>query len=256
MIAKSILAGVILATAAGAFVYFDGDYSNDSASSKTETVTLRAPATIDDSRTELAGADSDEENPSLSQTPAPQTTYEDADIVKPKTPKNIPDAASTDKTPSDVPSPVPAADGRSVQDQNIDVTVNSDEKTMTVTVTTDGEDAEVEPEPPTNLIDRVMAETLKISVPDLRDRAYLDIVSYALKTEDFVAANTALQKIEQVELRDTARNRMAITHALNNDADSAFAIIEDLEVDALRDVIRLQVIEALIAPELLPQEMR
>ena len=59
----------------------------------------------------------------------------------------------------------------------------------------------------------------------------------------------ALSKIEQVELRDTARNRMAVAFAKAGHAKKAFAILEDLEVDALRDVMRLQVIEALIVPE-------
>jgi len=95
----------------------------------------------------------------------------------------------------------------------------------------------------------IMEQAEKISIPELRDRAYLDLVSYALKHGDKTAAKMALSKIEQVELRDTARNRMAVNYAKNGDAEKAFGILENLEVDALRDVMRLQVIEALIAPE-------
>ena len=36
----------------------------------------------------------------------------------------------------------------------------------------------------------------------------------------------------------------------------AFGILDDLEVDALRDVMRLQVIEAMIAPDELPEDMQ
>ena len=95
----------------------------------------------------------------------------------------------------------------------------------------------------------IMEQAEKISMPELRDRAYLDLVSYALDNGDKATAKMALSKIEQVELRDTARNRMAVAFAKAGKAKKAFAILEDLEVDALRDVMRLQVIEALIVPE-------
>lgn len=95
----------------------------------------------------------------------------------------------------------------------------------------------------------ILEQAEKISMPELRDRAYLDLVSYALEHEDKAAAKLALSKIEQVELRDTARNRMAVAFAKAGKAKKAFAILDELEVDALRDVMRLQVIEALIVPE-------
>jgi len=95
----------------------------------------------------------------------------------------------------------------------------------------------------------IMEQAEKISMPELRDRAYLDLVSYALENGDKKTANIAMSKIEQVELRDTARNRMAVAFAKNGHAEKAFAILENIEVDALRDVMRLQVIEALIVPE-------
>ena len=97
----------------------------------------------------------------------------------------------------------------------------------------------------------IMAQAEKINMSELRDRAYLDLVSYALDNGDTQTANLAMAKIEQVELRDTARNRMAVSFAENGQAEKAFAILEDIEVEALRDVMRLQVIEALIAPEIL-----
>ena len=95
----------------------------------------------------------------------------------------------------------------------------------------------------------IMEQAEKIAMPELRDRAYLDLVSYALDNHDAESANIALSKIEQVELRDTARNRIAVDYAENGNAEKAFAILGDIEVDALRDVMRLQVIEALIATE-------
>jgi len=102
----------------------------------------------------------------------------------------------------------------------------------------------------------VMEQAEKIEMPELRDRAYLDLVSYALEHGDYKVAGKALSKIEQVELRDTARNRMAVTYAKAGRSDEAFAVLEDIEVEALRDVMRLQVIEAMIAPEELPKDMQ
>jgi len=91
---------------------------------------------------------------------------------------------------------------------------------------------------------------------ELRDRAYLDLVSYGIDHGNYDVAAKALTKIEQVELRDTARNRMAVAYAKEGNAEDAFGILEDIEVDALRDVMRLQVIEAMIAPDELPEDMQ
>lgn len=98
----------------------------------------------------------------------------------------------------------------------------------------------------------VMEQADKIRQPDLRDRAYLDVVDYALTEDLFTPANSAMEKIKQVELRDTARARMAINLAEKGDSASAFALIDEVEVSELRDVMRLQVIEALIVP--LPED--
>jgi len=102
----------------------------------------------------------------------------------------------------------------------------------------------------------IMAETKKIEMSELRDRAYLDLVTYALNNCSYGTANEALSKIQQVELRDTARNRIAVAYAKDGDAEKAFKILEDIEVDAVRDVMRLQVIEAMIAPDELPKDMQ
>ena len=96
----------------------------------------------------------------------------------------------------------------------------------------------------------------KIDMPEMRDRAYLALVSYGLKHGNFKVASKALTKIEQAELRDTARNRIAVAHAKEGNAEDAFGILEDIKGDALRDMMRLQVIEAMIAPDELPEDMQ
>jgi len=102
--------------------------------------------------------------------------------------------------------------------------------------------------------DDMKAEDIKMLKE--RDRAYLDLVSYGIDHGNYDVAAKALTKIEQVELRDTARNRMAVAYAKEGNAEDAFGILEDIEVDALRDVMRLQVIEAMIAPDELPEDMQ
>ncbi|MDB2439758.1 hypothetical protein N9W89_13680 [Hellea sp.] len=102
----------------------------------------------------------------------------------------------------------------------------------------------------------VMTQAKLIKMPELRDRAYLDLVSYGLDHGDYNVAKTALKEIGQEELRDTARNRIAIAYAQDGKSKKAFAILDDIEVDALRDVMRLQVIEAMIVPEEFLEEMQ
>ncbi len=95
----------------------------------------------------------------------------------------------------------------------------------------------------------VFKEAQNISQPDLRDRAYLDLTDYATNKGMFKQAERAALKIQQVELRDTARSRIAMGLARFGHSDDAFALIEQVEVEELRDVMRLQVIEALLGTD-------
>jgi len=102
----------------------------------------------------------------------------------------------------------------------------------------------------------VMAQADKMSSDDLKDQAYLDIVNYAVKHEFSEIADVAMTKIKQIELRDTARSQIAIALALQGRSQEAFDVIDQVEIDALRDVMRLQVIEALIVPDRLHPSLR
>lgn len=95
-----------------------------------------------------------------------------------------------------------------------------------------------------------LIETKKISQPDLQDQGYLRLVDYAVANEIFGRANTIAKLLSSPELRDTARSRIAIGMARSGQSDRAFKLLNDVEVDALKDVLRLQVIEA--ATELRP----
>jgi len=98
-------------------------------------------------------------------------------------------------------------------------------------------------------IEVVFEQAENITQPDLRDRAYLDLADYATSKGLFDSAQEAALKINQVELRDTARSRIAMGMARYGKSDEAFALIEAVEVDELRDVMRLQVIEALLGTD-------
>lgn len=107
--------------------------------------------------------------------------------------------------------------------------------------------------PEASFIDGVMIHAEKIQSLELRDQAYLDIVDYALLREDFSDAERSMKEINDMALRDTARNRIAIKYALSGESDMAFDLIDTVENVSLRDYMRLQVIEALVVPDRLPQ---
>jgi len=89
-----------------------------------------------------------------------------------------------------------------------------------------------------------LSEAKKISQPDLQDQAYLRLVDYAVVNKIFGRANTITKSLSSPELRDTARSRVAIGMARNGQADKAYKLLDEVEVEALKDVLRVQVIEA------------
>lgn len=99
-------------------------------------------------------------------------------------------------------------------------------------------------------IDTVFTQAEAIEQVDLRDRAYLDLTDYATNKGMFEDAQKAALLIQQPELRDTARSRIAMGMARYGLSDEAFALIEDVEIRELRDVMRLQVIEALLGTDI------
>lgn len=113
----------------------------------------------------------------------------------------------------------------------------------------------VEPEIYTDkqaIIAQLMEQALQIKAKNLKDQAFLDIVNYATQYGNFDAAKLAMVSIEQKELRDTARGNIAIFMARSGMASEAFDVIDDVEIETLRDVMRLQVIEAIALPHQMP----
>ncbi len=96
---------------------------------------------------------------------------------------------------------------------------------------------------------RIMAQAERIGSIDLQDQAYLSAVEFALTNDDFRGAGSAMEALSQPQLRDTARSKIAVKYARTGKTDAAFKVIDQVEIDDLRDFMRLQVIEAVARRE-------
>lgn len=96
--------------------------------------------------------------------------------------------------------------------------------------------------------DTVLDQTDTIEIVELKDRAYLSLIDYTIRNRAFDKSKAVVQMISQPELRDTARSNIAVGYARLGERDNAFDVLQDVEIDALSDVLRLQVIEAMTAP--------
>jgi hypothetical protein len=105
---------------------------------------------------------------------------------------------------------------------------------------------------PEQIMPILMLQAEKIDTIEIKDQAYLNVVSFSVNQRQYNFADATLQKISQPELRDTARSQIAIALAMDGRAVEAFDVIDTVEIDALRDVMRLQVIEAVIVRGTLP----
>ena len=81
----------------------------------------------------------------------------------------------------------------------------------------------------------------------MRNQAILEIVDFAVDSQDMTQAADLVQELSTPELRDTARARIGAGFARCGKADAAFAVIDDLEIDDLAAPIRLEIITALMA---------
>ncbi len=105
----------------------------------------------------------------------------------------------------------------------------------------------------TPLLSTVMSEAAEINKSELRDQAYFEITEYALSEGRFDSARLAHDMIEQDELSYTAKSRIAVAYAQSGKPTKAFKVISEVNEPELRDFMRLQVIEALVAPQRLPE---
>jgi hypothetical protein len=95
--------------------------------------------------------------------------------------------------------------------------------------------------------DLTMAEAMKLEVVDMRDSAVLEIVDHAVDRGDMGIAADILTELSTPELRDTARARLGRGLALRGNAEAAFAVLDEIEIDELAAPIRLELITALMS---------
>lgn len=88
----------------------------------------------------------------------------------------------------------------------------------------------------------------RIEIVDARDDAYFNILAHALAEDRPIVADSLLERFSTPELRDTARQRIGISHAQAGRIEEAFAVLETIEIEQLRDPIRLEIIRAATAP--------
>lgn len=95
--------------------------------------------------------------------------------------------------------------------------------------------------------DMVLDEAKKLLVTDMRNQAFLEIVDHAIDQDDVMQAADIVDELSTPELRDTARARIGVGLAKRGDAEAAFTVLDELEIDELAAPIRLEIITALMA---------
>ncbi|WP_427450351.1 hypothetical protein [Litorimonas sp. WD9-15] len=95
--------------------------------------------------------------------------------------------------------------------------------------------------------DRVLDEARKLQVTDMRNQALLEVIDYAIDRGDMGQAADIVGELSTPELRDTARSRIGTGLAKRGNADAAFAVLDEIEIDELAAPIRLEIITILTA---------
>ena len=94
----------------------------------------------------------------------------------------------------------------------------------------------------------LLETTETIGDDDLRDQALYAVTTYALRFDEFSTAREAVSRIESTELADTAMSKIAVRHGELGDIGKALDVIEGLENEELRDIIRVRLVETLTTP--------
>lgn len=90
----------------------------------------------------------------------------------------------------------------------------------------------------------LIEQASRIEIVDARDDAYFNILIFALSENRHTVAGEVLEKLSTPELRDTARQRVGISHAQAGRMEDAFAVIDTIEIEELKDPIRLEIIRS------------
>lgn len=98
------------------------------------------------------------------------------------------------------------------------------------------------------VFDALMEQAALVGIVDARDDAYFNILNFALTEGRYDVADALVENLSTPELRDTARQRIGISHAQAGRMDKAFAVMDGVEIDALSDPIRLEIIRSVTTP--------
>jgi hypothetical protein len=98
------------------------------------------------------------------------------------------------------------------------------------------------------VFDALMEQAALVGIVDARDDAYFNILNFALTEGRYDVADGLIENLSTPELRDTARQRIGISHAQAGRMDKAFAVMDGVEIDALSDPIRLEIIRSVTTP--------
>lgn len=95
-----------------------------------------------------------------------------------------------------------------------------------------------------SIFESLLEQAALVGIVDARDDAYLNILNYSLAQSRYDVAGGLVENLSSPELRDTARQRIGISHAQAGRMDAAFAVVDDIEVKELSDPIRLEIIRS------------
>jgi len=98
------------------------------------------------------------------------------------------------------------------------------------------------------VFDALLEQAALVSIVDARDDAYFNILNFALTEGRYDVADGLVENLSTPELRDTARQRIGISHAQAGRMEKAFGVMDDVEIDALSDPIRLEIIRSVTTP--------
>lgn len=94
------------------------------------------------------------------------------------------------------------------------------------------------------VFDTLVEQAALVGIADARDDAYFNILNFSLTEGRYDVADGLVANLSSPELRDTARQRIGISHAQAGRMDKAFAVLDDIEIKELSDPIRLEIIRS------------
>jgi hypothetical protein len=94
------------------------------------------------------------------------------------------------------------------------------------------------------VFETLIAQAALVEIVDARDDAYFNILNFSLAEGRYEVAADLVANLSSPELRDTARQRIGISHAQAGRMDQAFAVLDDIEIKELTDPIRLEIIRS------------